>query len=173
MTNCPACGYENIPGDDDCDQCGLSLSEFSLAEPATAVERSLLSDRVAVLGRHRHPVMLPSTTTVAETIKQLVTSDTGAALIVDDGQLVGIFTERDALLKLGVDCQEHGGRPIADFMTHSPQTLQDSAKIAFAVHQMDIGGYRHIPIVDADGKVQSVISVRDILNYFTRKMADR
>jgi len=168
---CPACGVEYIEGDDNCGECGLSLSDFSLPAPASDIERSLLSDRVAVLGRHREPVVIGPETTIRETLSQLVSSDTGAALIVDQGQLVGIFTERDALLKFGVDVADYMDRSISEFMTNKPQTLADNAKIAFAVHQMDVGSYRHIPIVDNDGEVESVISVRDILKYFTDKMA--
>jgi CBS domain-containing protein len=171
MTYCPACGAQFIEGDDNCEQCGLPLSDLSLAEPASEVERSLLSDRVGVLGRHRDPVTLAPSATVGETLKQLVGSDTGAALIVDGGKLVGIFTERDALLKFGVDVKDFVERPISEFMTVSPQTLLDSGKIAFAVHQMDVGSYRHMPIVDSNGAVESVISVRDILQYFANKMA--
>ena len=173
MTNCPACGSEYIEGDDDCGECGLPLSELSLPAPASDVERSLLSDRVAVLGRHRAPVKLSPETTIRETLAQLVSSDTGAALIMKDGELVGIFTERDALLKFGVEVADYLDRPVSDFMTTKPQTLQDNAKIAFAVHQMDVGSYRHIPIVDAGGDVESIVSVRDILKYFTDKMAAR
>lgn len=171
MTNCPACGAEYIEGDDYCGECCLPLSDMSLPAPASDIERSLLSDRVAVLGRHREPVTLSPETTIRETLAQLVSSDTGAALIVSDGELVGIFTERDALLKLGIEVGDYLDRPVSDFMTKGPQTLHDNAKIAFAVHQMDVGSYRHIPIVDDGGKVESVISVRDILKYFTDKMA--
>jgi CBS domain-containing protein len=171
MTYCPACGYQFIEGDDDCEQCGLSLSDLSLAEPASEVERSLLSDRVAVLGRHRAPVTVAPDAKVGETLKQLAASDTGAALVVDKNKLVGIFTERDALLKFGVEVADYVDRPISEFMTASPQSLLDSGKIAFAVHQMDVGSYRHMPIVDSNGAVESVISVRDILQYFANKMA--
>lgn len=171
MTHCPACGYEFIEGDDDCEECGLALCDLSLPEPASAVEKSLLRDRVAVLGRHRAPVSVAPDTSIGEVLRQLVASDTGAALIVDHGKLVGIFTERDALLKLGTEVKQHLDRPVCEFMTSSPQALLDSGKIAFAVHQMDVGSYRHMPIVNQDGAVESVISVRDILHYFAKKMA--
>jgi CBS domain-containing protein len=55
-------------------------------------------------------------------------------------------------------------------MTAPVQTLPPTAKIAFAVHQMDLGGYRHLPIADADGAPLGIISVRDILNYLTQQM---
>jgi CBS domain-containing protein len=55
-------------------------------------------------------------------------------------------------------------------MTASPQTLDQDAKVAFAVQRMDLGGYRHIPIVDDEDRLVGTISVRDILAYLTEKM---
>ena len=45
------------------------------------------------------------------------------------------------------------------------------AKIAFAVQRMDLGGYRHLPIVDREGQLSGIISVRDILEYLTERMS--
>jgi len=85
---------------------------------------------------------------------------------MDDEELVGIFTERDALFRINTDADELGDRPIANYMTPSPQTLEITDKIAFALHRMDVGGYRHIPVL-TDGRVSGVISVRDILRYIS------
>jgi CBS domain-containing protein len=43
-------------------------------------------------------------------------------------------------------------------------------KIAFAIHRMNVGGYRHIPILE-DGRPVGVISIRDILAYLTQRGA--
>jgi CBS domain-containing protein len=59
---------------------------------------------------------------------------------------------------------------VEEFMTPNPQTLTPDAKIAFAIQRMDQGGYRHLPIVDAQGTPIGVISVRDILAYLTGTM---
>jgi CBS domain-containing protein len=56
-------------------------------------------------------------------------------------------------------------------MTKNVQSLPPTAKIAFAVHRMDQGGYRHVPVIDENGKPLGVFSVRDILRYLTKKMA--
>jgi CBS domain-containing protein len=56
-------------------------------------------------------------------------------------------------------------------MTAKVESLPPTAKIAFAVHRMDLGGYRHIPVVNADGEPTGIFSVRDILAYLTRKLA--
>ena len=66
--------------------------------------------------------------------------------------MVGIFSERDALMRLNVDAAQLAGRPMREFMTASPDTLETDAPIAFALHKMDVGGYRHMPIM-TDGKV--------------------
>ena len=54
-------------------------------------------------------------------------------------------------------------------MTESPETLEADDKIAFALHKMDVGGYRHIPIL-SDGEISGIISVRDILGHLTREL---
>jgi CBS domain-containing protein len=93
----------------------------------------------------------------------------GVALVMKDDELVGIFSERDALFRLNIETEELGGQPISKFMTLSPQTLDINDKIAFALHKMDVGGYRHIPVV-TDGRVTGVISVRDILRYISDRL---
>ena len=57
-------------------------------------------------------------------------------------------------------------------MTKDPQSLPATAKIAFAVQRMDQGGFRHVPITGPDGRPASIFSVRDVLAYLTRKMAE-
>ena len=106
---------------------------------------------------------------VSLVLQLLVAHAVGCAVVVEDGEPVGIFSERDALLRLNVDAAEHGDRPISDFMTPNPQTLDIENKIAFALQRMDAGGYRHVPIM-TDGVVSGIISVRDVLNYLSEKL---
>lgn len=169
MTQCPYCGHENIPGDDVCAECQHSLSEFHLPSPASEVERALLSDRVGEL-QPNTPLVVSSGTPVGEVLKILVDHEIGCLLVEDDGALVGIFSERDSLIKIGADVEQRRGEPVSKFMTPAPETLKATAKVAFAVQRMDLGGYRHVPIVNEHGKTEGVISVRDILRYLTSKM---
>ena len=166
---CPYCDAEVIAGAEECESCGQSLSDFDLPVPATLIERRLLSDRLSqFLGRP--PLCVSPTMPVREVLRLLVDNRVGCVLVVQEGKTLGIFTERDALLKIGERAGEVGAQPISDFMTSPVQTLPPSAKIAFAVQQMDLGGYRHVPIAEADGPPQGIISVRDILSYLTHQM---
>lgn len=167
MIVCPLCDYENFEGTDECEGCSQSLTDLHLPPPITAIEQGLLKHRV----RHllpRAPLTTGPATKVRDVLRLMVEHSVGCVVVVDeDEKPLGIFTERDALLKLNTKAQELAEQPVADFMTAKPQTLALSAKIAFAVQRMDLGGYRHVPIVDEDGRVSGVISVRDILRYFT------
>ncbi len=55
-------------------------------------------------------------------------------------------------------------------MTPDPETLSIDDKIAYALHMMDLGGYRHIPVRDEFDKISGVVSVRDILRYITEDL---
>jgi CBS domain-containing protein len=167
---CPYCDHEVIEGADECDACGQPLTESHLPVPASAVERALLTDRVSLF-QGRQPLTVSPKTTLRECLKLLVDNRVGCLLVEDNGKTIGIFTERDALLKLGEKASELGGRPISEFMTSKVESLPPTAKIAFAVHRMDHGGYRHVPVVNQEGRTVGIFSVRDILKYITTKLA--
>jgi CBS domain-containing protein len=170
MIICPFCEKENIEGADVCDGCEHSLSELHLPVPASAVEQALLLDRIADL-KPKTPIVVDAGTTLGDTLATLVEKKIGSVLVVEDGKLVGIFSERDALMRVGANAAEFKYRPIRELMTPNPRTLIADAKVAFAVRTMDLGGYRHVPIVNADGVADGVISVRDILRFLADKMA--
>jgi CBS domain-containing protein len=171
MIICPYCDAENIEGADFCEQCANSLSDMHRPIPASAVERALLVDRVTSL-ISRPPVTAAPSTPVRQILQLLHESAVGCVVLVEGGRPVGIFSERDVLLKIGSRAAAAGDDPVVKFMTPNPQTLPLDATIAFAVHRMDLGGFRHIPIVSAENELLGVISVRDILRHLTETLAE-
>ena len=169
MIVCPYCSGENIEGVDLCDECGQPLSESHLAPPSNEVEQGLLQDRVSVLDP-KTPLTVKPSTPVREVLNLMVERKIGCVVVADGPKPLGIFSERDALRKLNARAAELGSQPVSKFMTANPQTLVAHAKIAYAVQRMDLGGYRHLPIVDDEGKLLGIISARDIINYLTSKM---
>jgi CBS domain-containing protein len=170
MPTCPFCGAKFIEGADECDECGQSLTNLKTAQSsASDLERSLYKERIRMLWP-RKPVSVAPSMPTGEVLKLLVNNTIGAVVIVDGEKVVGIFTERDALLKINTQVDEVRERPISDFMTANPQTLSPDDKIVFAVQRMDLGGYRHVPLVDDTGALVGIISVRDILQYFMQKI---
>ena len=169
MILCPYCQAENIEGVDDCEQCNQPLTEMSARVPTSSVEADLLRDRIERLWPKSPSTVTPEST-VGEVLKKMVSETIGCVLVVDKGKLVGIFSERDALMKINTDAPRLMNQPISQFMTSEPVTLETNDKIAFALHKMNIGGYRHVPIL-FEKKLAGVISIRDILRYLTERIA--
>ena len=110
----------------------------------------------------RDPLSLPPSATVLDAIRLMREHRVGCVLVVEDERLTGIMTERDLLLKL-----EQGGldRPIRLLMTEEPEVLKTDDPIVYALNKMSVGGFRHVPLVDADRRPVGVISVKDIVDY--------
>jgi len=167
---CPDCRHANVPGTEVCEQCGQSLAPLSRPRPKNALERQILEDRIDALSP-RTAVMVDVSLPVREALKWLVSKGIGCLLVAEKGKPVGIFTERDALWKLNADIGLHLDKPVSVFMTPAPVTLKSRDRIAFALHRMDLGGYRHVPILD-DNLPPKVISIRDILRYMTERLTN-
>jgi CBS domain-containing protein len=169
MILCPACGAENIEGSDECDQCQASLTDLSLPQAVTALEKGLLKDRIEVL-KPRPPLVVRPDTPIGEVLKRMIADRLGCAVVTDENRrLLGIFTERDALMRLNIDAARMANKPVSSVMTTNPATLRARDKIVYALHRMNVGGFRHIPILDDDERLVGVISIRGILAYLTER----
>lgn len=110
------------------------------------------------------PVIVAPDTSLAETIKAMMAERAGYAFVCENGSLIGIVTERDYLLKvigLGVAYSS----PVKDFMTPNPTIIREDATLVEAMRLMDAGNYRHLPVLDAEGKLLGVISTRHIISF--------
>lgn len=168
---CPTCGWDNLPGSEECGHCQQDLTPLDRPLPQDRVERSLMEDAVAIL-EPKVPVRIPPETPLSHAIHTMLSSDIGALLIVDAmGNLLGIFSERDLLTKVAGLHDDLANLPVRDFMTAAPEVVADDDTLAFALHKMDGGGYRHLPVL-SDGQPSGVISVRDMLQHITRLCQD-
>lgn len=100
---------------------------------------------------------------VRDAVEEMKKHNVGVILVLEDGHPAGIVTERDIVRKA------LGGDPAATrvetIMTPDPHCLRMEDQIVYALNHMSVGGYRHIPLVDASGKVTHVLSIRDLLQY--------
>jgi CBS domain-containing protein len=164
---CPNCGHDNLPGSEECAGCLQDLTQLDQPTAQNRVERSLMEDPVSALRPHE-PVVIRPTTTVREAIQIMLSRDIGALLVVDaEGKLVGVFSERDLLTKVAGLVESFDDRTVHDFMTPKPETISSTDTLAFALHKMDSGSYRHLPVV-SNGRPTGVISVRNMLRHLVR-----
>jgi len=163
---CPTCNHDNLPGSSQCENCQHDLTQWDRPTARDRVEQSLMADTVRAL-EPRPPVTLPVTATVGEAIRTMLARDIGAVLIVNEkGQLAGIFSERDLLTKVA-GTADYADAPVSTYMSPRPETVRETDTLAFVLHKLDSGGYRHLPVVKR-GLPVGMISVRDVLRHITR-----
>ena len=164
---CPTCGWDNLPGNEACSHCEQDLTPLDRPVAQNRVERSLMEDPVSLL-RPKPPITVPCAATVQQAIAVMLRHNLGSVLVVDDaGKLVGILSERDLLKKVAPLPDPYAELPVQRLMTANPEGITAQDTLAFALHKMDIGGYRHLPVL-SDGTPTGVISVRDMLRHITR-----
>jgi CBS domain-containing protein len=164
---CPTCGWDNLPGNEECSNCLQDLTPLDRPAAHNRVERSLMEDPVSAL-LPKEPITVLPATTVHEAMQLMLSRNIGSLLVVDSsGKLLGIFSERDLLTKVAGLQAPSASMPVSDFMTANPETVTAAHTINFALHKMDGGGYRHLPVL-SDGRPVGVVSVRDLLRHITR-----
>ncbi len=108
------------------------------------------------------PVTANADITVAAAARIMKERRVGAILVLEEGKLAGIFTERDAVFRVVAEGRDPAGTRIAEVMTANPRTITSDRPFGHALHLMYEGGFRHVPVVD-DGRPIGVVSSRDAL----------
>lgn len=93
----------------------------------------------------------------------------GAVLVVRDGRLAGILTERDVLRAAGTG--DLSGR-VGDWMTPHPETVDAAETAQHAGVIMIHGGFRHLPVLEGDAPV-GIVSIRDLMRIVLEDVAPR
>jgi CBS domain-containing protein len=86
-------------------------------------------------------------------------------LIVEGHLLVGIFTSRDFLNRVAALRRDPREVLLGDAMTPAPKTLRPRDAVVFAINWMALEGFRNVPVVDDDGRVQGVLTVWDVMGH--------
>jgi CBS domain-containing protein len=157
---CPSCGAENIQGEDFCLNCGTPLRAVDIPQPSNTFEERLVNERLGSLASARALTASPGSP-VSDVLSQMQRDDIGSVVVEQDGRVVGIFTELDAVALAG---RSLDGLTMAELMTADPVVLRPDDSIAVAIHKMAVGGFRHIPLVD-NGHATSVVTARDVFRH--------
>jgi predicted transcriptional regulator len=165
---CPVCRHDNFEGEDYCENCGADLRGADIPQAATDYRGRLLGEHLDDL-QPAAPQILDLGVDASAAIQVMHDTGIDCVLVTDDHRLVGIFTDRDAVLKIAG--RTAGPCPIRDVMTRDPVVLRHDDPIAVAIHKMAVGGFRHIPIVDGSGMPTGVVSARDVFRHIAETMA--
>lgn len=102
-------------------------------------------------------------TPVAEVVRVMTEAEVGAVAITAGRKVVGIFTERDLMTRLVARRRELEGVPVGDVMTSPPQIVDRDASIEHAAAIMRLRHVRHLAVVDEDGDLLGLVSLRHLL----------
>lgn len=111
-----------------------------------------------------NPIVVPVTATAAAAIEAMVHRGMGAAAVVDEhGVVAGIFTERDIMTRVALSGRDPYQTPLTDVMTTPVLLATRSTSIAEATAVMINHQKRHLPVVEDDGRIIGILSIRHVL----------
>src|SRR4051812_21115219 len=111
----------------------------------------------------RKLVVAPPETTVTEAARLLKAAQVGALLVVEEGRLVGIFTERDAVFRVIAVGRDPDFTRLGQVMTREPKTVEPGETFGYALLLMHENGFRHAPVVEG-GRPIGIVSARSALD---------
>jgi CBS domain-containing protein len=154
-----------MPDFDDFEAEGDDIEAADVEARAEDAMHQALDDMIRVLGP-AEPICLRETATVSEAIDRMLTRRQAGVLIVDaDGRLVGIFTERDVLMRVVGRGRDARQTRLGEVMTSDPEALNVGHRVAYAVHCMSVAGYRTVPLVDAERRPIGIVTATDIIRW--------
>jgi CBS domain-containing protein len=139
------------------------LMKLDVPQPKSGLQERLMEDSIAALSP-AEAITVAADASVSEAVELMNRRHVGCILVMEAKQLAGIFSERDILLKLADSDRPLDQVRVREVMTDKPVALSPEDSIRFALHEMSVGGFRHIPLVIGD-KAPGIISIRDVLAY--------
>jgi CBS domain-containing protein len=101
--------------------------------------------------------------TVMDAVRAMAEKKVGAVVVEEAERLLGVFTERDLATRVVLGGLDPAKTPVAEVMTTTVKTIRQDADRRAARELMVSNHIRHLPVVNADGKVVAMLSMRHLL----------
>jgi CBS domain-containing protein len=98
-----------------------------------------------------------------DAVEAMAEHNVGATVVLDGDRLVGVFTERDVVTRVVLKKRNPDTTPIAEVMTRSLHTVREDTDRSSVLRLMSDNHIRHLPVVNAEGGVVTMLSMRDLL----------
>ena len=99
---------------------------------------------------------------VLEVVHYMVNHNIGAVPVLREGELVGVFSERDLMKRVVAGARSPGSTPVAEVMTPRPHSVSVEESIEKCMFLMREHGFRHLPVVEGK-QLRGFLSLRDLL----------
>lgn len=117
---------------------------------------------IRTIVRNQRVHTVPASATVRTAAHMMKEYRIGALMVMEDGRLAGIFTERDALFRVLAGGLDPDRTLVGEVMTADPTTVSPDRPILHALHLMHDGDFRHMPVTDGGAPV-GMVSMRDAM----------
>lgn len=115
-------------------------------------------------GKGSEVVQARSGDAVLEVARLLAERRIGCVPVVEEGAVVGIFSERDLLYHLAEEGPDVLGRSVAEIMTAPAISIDRETPVLVALSLMTRRRVRHLPVVE-DGALLGIVSIGDLVKY--------
>ena len=104
---------------------------------------------------------------IADAVQAMNDENVGAVLVMEGQKLLGIFTERDVLVRVVGAKRETATTLVSEVMTAAVHTIEPTSTVDDALRLMSDRRHRHLPVLE-DGKIRGVISIGDATRWYIR-----
>lgn len=121
---------------------------------------TLLSQLLDIKGREIHAI--PPDAPVIDAIRLMAEEHVGALLVLEDGRLVGIVSERDYARKVVLNGRSSSNTPVRDIMSSPVKTISAQGSVDDAMRMMTTHRIRHLPVM-VGSRAVGVVSIGDLV----------
>lgn len=167
---CPSCHHDNIEGADECANCGASLYGLDLpGQPQGSQSPDFIHQPIARVS-YREPVKVGLRDPVSLAVREMRRTDTNSVLVMEGDRVEGIITGWDIVQKVAGPTEDLTAVTCSQIMTAQPTVLHQEDTVAVALNLMAAGGFRHVPIVAADGTPLGVVVSSDLFRHVSPQL---
>jgi CBS domain-containing protein len=120
---------------------------------------------------HVPPATVEPGATVLEAVQVMAEEGVGAVAVIQNDAVVGIFTERDLMLRVVLRDRSTHGTKMSEVMTSPVETATDETTAQEALSHMLERHLRHLPLVNTEGKLMGMLSIRNLLEHMVEGLS--
>ena len=122
--------------------------------------------------KDRRVYSIDADSTVLEAARFMMEHSIGALPVLRNGDIVGIFSERDVMNRVVAAGRMPGTTKVSEVMTANPITVMQGTRVADAVDILRLRKISELPVVDAFGKPAGLLDVTDLIGLVSREEAE-
>jgi len=119
---------------------------------------------------HVPPPAVKADATVMDAVELMAEAGVGAVAVMEKDQLRGIFTERDVMLRVVLKNRNAARTHVSEVMNSPPPTVTDDLPMEEALNFLLEKHIRHLPIVDREGRLLAMLSLRNLLEHMVEHL---